>query len=173
MNIFKTLLIAPLACLIAMPVAAHHYDGDRNPRYEKRIDHQKSRIREGIKSGDLTRKEASKLRKQQKQIASLARKYESDGHLSRHERKKLEKKQDKASKKIYRLKHNDQLKTHRGKHKHHHHGYHDGHRHGWNKKPYKVYRRHGHSHDHGYVKYGGRYFDDDGWSLVLRLSDDF
>ena len=171
MNILKLIFIAPLAGLLAMPVYAHHYDDDGYSRFDKRVERQKSRIREGVKSGELTRKEASKLRNQQKKITKLERKFTKDGHLSRQERKKLEKKQDKASKKIYRLKHNDRYKGRHGKaHKHHH-----GHHYGWHRKPSVIYsKKYWHKrpyysfHDHGH-----RYFDDNGWALILRLSDSF
>ena len=144
MKLFKTLVTVPLACLLAMPVYAHHPD-EGYARYDKRVERQQSRIRQGIKSGELTRQEAKQLRQQQRKIAKLARKFNRDGYLSRHEKRKLEKKQDKASKRIYRLKHNDQYKRHRVKH-----------------KPRYVYR------DHSY-----RHLNGDGWSLVLRLSDYF
>jgi len=144
MKLFKTLLTAPLVCLLAMPVYAHHPD-EGYARYDKRVERQQSRIRHGIKSGELTRKEATQLRQQQKKIAKLARKFNRDGYLSRHEKKKLEKKQDKASNRIYKLKHNDQHKRHRVKY-----------------KPRYVYR------DHTY-----RDSNADGWSLVLKLSDYF
>lgn len=149
MNIFKTLMIVPLACLVSMPVASHQYGHDGYSRYDKRVERQQSRIRQGVKSGELTRKEAKKLRSQQKKIAKLERKFSKDGHLSRHERKKLERHQDKASKRIYRLKHNDDIR---------------GHRHGRYKKHY--YRDHDYDYGYGRSAY-------DGWALVLRLSDYF
>lgn len=144
MKLFKTLLTAALVCMLAMPVYAHHQD-EGYARYDKRVERQQSRIRQGIKSGELTRKEAAQLRQQQKKIAKLARKFNRDGYLSRHEKKKLEKKQDKASNRIYRLKYNDQYKRHRVKH-----------------KPGYAHR------DHTY-----RDFNGDSLSLVLRLSDYF
>ena len=55
------------------------------------------------------------------------------------------------------------------------HKYHRGNRHGWHKKPYGLYKKHRwHKRPHyGYRYHGHRYFDDDGWELILRLSDDF
>jgi len=159
MNMFKTLMVVPLACLISMPVFAHSYGYEGYSRFDKRAERQHSRIRQGVKSGELTRKEAGKLRGQQKKIARMERRFKSDGDFTRHERKKLERHQDKASKRIYRLKHND---VDRGRHhKHHKHQQsHRGHHHGWYNKP--------HHHDYGY-----RRSADDGWALVLRLSDYF
>ena len=61
-------------------------------------------------------------------------------------------------------------------HKHHkYHKHHRGHRHGWHKKPYGLYKKHRlHRRPHyGYHNHGHGYFDNDGWELILRLSDDF
>ncbi|MBT8440259.1 MAG: hypothetical protein KJO91_11070 [Gammaproteobacteria bacterium] len=156
MKILKTLMVLPIACLISMPVFAHQYDHDGYSRFDKRVDKQKSRIRQGVKSGELTRKEASKLRHQQKKIAKLERKLSRDGYLTRHERKKLNRRQNKASERIYRLKHNDQSRDHG----HQHHKSHRGHHDGRYNKPY-------------YNDYGYRLSGNDGWALVLRLSDYF
>ena len=156
MNIFKTLMIVPMACLVSLPVYAHQYGHDGYSRFDKRVERQHARIREGVKSGELTRKEAGKLRKQQKNIARHERKLSRDGDLTRHERRKLDRRQDKASKRIYRLKHNDVFRGHH----HKHHRPHRGHHYGWYKKPY-------------YKDYGYHRHIDDGWSVVLRLSDYF
>ena len=76
-------------------------------KIRKRMKRQKKRIRKGIESGQLTRKEAKKLRRQQRRIGDLHRDYRSDGHLSRTERRDLTERLDRASDRIYRLKHND------------------------------------------------------------------
>jgi len=156
MNIIKTLMVVPIACLVSMPVFAHSYGYEGYSRFDKRAERQQSRIREGVKSGELTRKEVGKLRKQQKKIARTERRFKSDGAFTRHEHKKLNRLQDKASNRIYRLKHND---VSRDRH-HRHHKSHRGHYRGWYNKP--------HQHDYGYRRYG-----DDGWALVLRLGDYF
>ena len=157
-------MIAPLAVLIAMPIYAHpnHSDYETYPILSDRAERQKMRIKNGVKSGTLTKKEARKLRKQQKNLANLEEKFISDGFLSRSERKKLKKKRDKASDRIYRLKHNDEVRAYGKKHairKHHPHSF-------WSEKPYFSYR------DKGYGDYG--YEDrrhNDSLSLILRFID--
>jgi len=156
MKILKTLMVLPIACLVSMPVFAHQYGDHGYSHFDKRVEKQKSRIREGVKSGELTRKEASKLRHQQKKIARLERKFRRDGYLTRHERKKLNRQQNKASERIYRLKHNDLSRNYGRKH----HKSHRGHHSSWYNKPY-------------YNDYGHRLSGNDGWALVLRLSDHF
>jgi hypothetical protein len=68
---------------------------------------QRKRIKQGLKSGELTKGEASTLVKQQKRINKFERKVKSDGYISKKEEKRLDTMQDRASKKIFRKKHND------------------------------------------------------------------
>lgn len=67
------------------------------------------RIRQGVKSGELTNKEAAKLRKQQNKFKAREAKLRQDG-LTLKERRKLDKHQDKLSKQIYKQK-NDKQKN--------------------------------------------------------------
>ena len=68
---------------------------------------QGSRIRQGVKSGELTKKEAARLRKQQKNFAAREAKLRQDG-LTRKERIKLDRHQDRMSKNIYKQKNDNQ-----------------------------------------------------------------
>jgi hypothetical protein len=77
---------------------------------DKRQDRQWRRIDDGVDSGELTRKEAGNLKRQQQRIARLEEQYLSDGHYSRKERRKLTEKLDRASERIYRKKHNDKVR---------------------------------------------------------------
>ena len=67
---------------------------------------QQQRIVQGVKSGELTRREAHRLTKQQASIALMERRFKSDGRLSVNERLKLQQRQNRASASIYRGKHN-------------------------------------------------------------------
>ena len=106
------LSIATLGVLV-MPAHANHNSPDSNrddrigQRIEQRIEQQHYRIHNGIENGKLTRKEARHLRKQQRYIIRLSYKYMQDGYLDRYEHSKLRDALDRASKRIYRLKHND------------------------------------------------------------------
>jgi hypothetical protein len=164
MKLLKVLMIAPLAALIAMPVYAHphHSDFETYPILGDRAERQKMRIKNGVKSGALTKKEASKLRKQQRKLANLEEKFTSDGVLSRSERKKLKKKRDKASDRIYRLKHNDEVRVHGKKHainKHHRHSV-------LSEKPHFSYR----DKEYGHYGFENRH-NNDSLSLILRFID--
>jgi polyhydroxyalkanoate synthesis regulator phasin len=65
---------------------------------------QKVRIRQGVKSGELTRKEAKKLRKEEVKIRAIERKAKSNGDITRKEARKLDRALDKANKDIRKQK---------------------------------------------------------------------
>lgn len=96
--ITRTVLLL-LALGLAVPAFA------RAPLYgEER--NQMRRIQQGIYSGELTRGEARVLRKEQRNIRRLKKRFLRDGRLSKHERRTLRYRYKKASRNIYRLKHN-------------------------------------------------------------------
>ena len=69
---------------------------------------ERSRIRQGICSGELTRREAERLRAEQFRIRSYEARARSDGNLSFRERYRLDHMLDRASRDIYRQKHDNQ-----------------------------------------------------------------
>lgn len=79
---------------------------NKTPRGDKRMDVQKTRIKNGVKNGSLTKKETARIRSQRKQIKSKARVAKSDGVVTRKERHSLRRDLNKSSKTIYRSKHN-------------------------------------------------------------------
>jgi len=83
--------------------AGHH--GTRSPAVNHRQQHQRQRIGQGVRSGELTRPEARGLVKEQRDIRQLKREYKSDGVLTRAERRDLHREQNQASRHIYRQKH--------------------------------------------------------------------
>lgn len=111
----KILALASITSLavLAMPAQARHSgpELDRIDRIEQRLENQRLRIREGIDSGELTRKESRRLRKQQRHIKRLTRRFMYDGYLDRYEFSELKYELNRASKRIYHLKHNDRFYT--------------------------------------------------------------
>jgi len=75
-------------------------------RRDKRQHLQRERIQQGVKSGELTRGEAHRLRRQQRHINRVERRAEADGVVTAREEAKIERKQDRASKNIGFKKHN-------------------------------------------------------------------
>lgn len=148
MNISKTLVCASLA--VMLPVSTAMARGDGLNRVERRLDRQDMRIENGVESGELTRKETKRLRKQHRRIKRLKRDFLRDGRLSRDDRHTLMNKLDRASKRIYRLKHNDRYRKSRQQH----------------------YRRdHAWSGDYGRYQKEGVYFSDDGLTVYLSFSN--
>lgn len=133
MKTYKTIFLLPLVAVLSNPVMAH-YDNDGYSKFDQRIERQHKRIKNGVRNGELTKKEAKKLRKQHRQIKKLNKQFKKDGHLSRHERKTLQRELDRASKRIYRLKHNDRYRHYVS--------------HGHDKKKYEDHSHRGRQHDH-------------------------
>ena len=77
------------------------------PRVTKRQLKQQARIEQGVKSGQLTAGETKRLELQQAKIQADKRKAKADGVVTPAERAKLNREQNRASRKIYRLKHNN------------------------------------------------------------------
>lgn len=147
MKISNVLLFATLVALLPA-TAAMARGGDWN-KFDHRLDRQDMRIENGIESGELTRKEARRLRKQQRRIARLKRDFRRDGHLTRKERRTLKNELSRASKRIYRLKHNDRYR--KSRHRHH--------------------RKHRWPDNHGRYANRGIIFSDDGLTIYLGYSD--
>jgi hypothetical protein len=78
------------------------------PGINRRERREQSRIHQGIRSGELTRREAGRLRAEQFRIRAYEARAKSDGRLTRGERYRLDHMMDQASRDIYRQKHDNQ-----------------------------------------------------------------
>lgn len=88
----------------AAPVAPK--DPTATPRIDQRQVEQQKRIDQGVASGQLTPKEAAGLQKRETKIAKDEAVAKADGKVTAKERRKLDREQDRASKAIYKQKHN-------------------------------------------------------------------
>ncbi len=77
------------------------------PKVKDRQINQQQRIRQGVKSGELTKRETVKLQKQQARIQRSKKKAKADGVVTKKERAQLQRKQAKASKNVFRAKNNN------------------------------------------------------------------
>jgi hypothetical protein len=82
----------------------------KTPVINQRQVNQHARIRQGVKSGELTKGEAAKLRSEQRDIRRDKKMAKTDGKVTPAERQEIRKDQNKASRDIYRLKHNEREK---------------------------------------------------------------
>ena len=99
--------ISVAATLVLVMVSFVWIDAAFAGRVKNRQVKQQKRIHQGIRSGELTKGEVIRLEKQQKHIQKSKRRAWSDGKLTPKERIRLEHKQDRASRRIYKAKHNE------------------------------------------------------------------
>jgi uncharacterized membrane protein YebE (DUF533 family) len=80
----------------------------QTPGINRRERCEQNRIRQGVRSGELTRREAERLRAEQFRIRAYEARAKSDGSLTRRERYRLDHMLDRAGRDIYRQKHDNQ-----------------------------------------------------------------
>ncbi|HTZ18459.1 MAG TPA: hypothetical protein VMB78_08470 [Dissulfurispiraceae bacterium] len=104
--LISTILTGTLACALA---AAPVFAANNDPVIDRREINQQNRIEQGVKSGELTRNEAGKLEAQQTSIPQREERMaaRNSGNLTPADKAKLTRQQNRASKNIYRKKHND------------------------------------------------------------------
>jgi hypothetical protein len=103
MSISKSAVVLLLVGIALGTVSAQ----TKSPRVDRRERRQNARIEEGVKSGELTKREAATLNAQQEKIKKDEMKAKADGTLSPAERMKLKREQNRANRRIFRKKHND------------------------------------------------------------------
>lgn len=82
-------------------------NGTRPASVNQRQNRQQHRIGHGIVNGELTRREAFRLEREQFQINRLERRVRADDEVTRRERARLQRELNEASRHIYRAKHNE------------------------------------------------------------------
>src|SRR4051812_10540933 len=105
-NMILGAIVATLITSAAMADAPAR--GVHDPRINARQHHQRERIQQGVRSGELTRHETRRLAEEQRDVRQLERAYKSDGTLTGAERRDLRHEQNQASRDIYRQKHDAQ-----------------------------------------------------------------
>ena len=96
------------AVAIAMIFAGSAYAQTATPNLDKRQANQEKRIEQGVKSGELTKKEAARLEKREAKLEADKQKAKADGVVTKQERAKLQHEANRDSKAIYRQKHDAQ-----------------------------------------------------------------
>src|SRR5256885_1500448 len=82
----------------------------RDPVVNARQHNQQERIAEGVKSGQLTGREAVRLQREERAVRVEERAYKADGKLTPAERKDLNQDLNKVSRDIYKQKHDAQTR---------------------------------------------------------------
>jgi hypothetical protein len=106
-RIFISLFVAALASsTLFAQEATTPTQSTKTPRINERQIRQQKRIREGVKSGELTKKETRRLEAGEAKIQSDKLEAKADGKVTKAERAKLTREQNRESKAIHRMKHN-------------------------------------------------------------------
>src|SRR4051812_8169508 len=90
---------------ITLAFAGSAFAQTATPNLDKRQANQEKRIAQGVKSGELTTKEANRLEKREVKLEADKQKAKADGVVTKKERVKLQKEADRDSAAIYRQKH--------------------------------------------------------------------
>ena len=108
MNKTTTLLAAALLGAFTLPVLAQAPATPNTSRIDARQVRQQERIDQGVKSGQLTQKEAARLDKGQERIEKMETRAKADGKVTAKERTGIERAQDRQSRQIAKQKHDGQ-----------------------------------------------------------------
>jgi len=102
-------MILPAAAQDATTQPAPEPPQKHETKFRERQENEQKRIKQGVKSGELTRGEAARLERQHRAMNREARDMREDngGKLTKADREKLNRQQNRESRKIYRAKHND------------------------------------------------------------------
>ena len=103
----KSIIAAVVIAAFALPGVALAQTTS-TPRIDQRQAEQQKRIDQGVKSGELTKREAARLEKGQAHVQNMENKAMADGKMTKKESARIERAQDNQSKKIYREKHDRQ-----------------------------------------------------------------
>jgi uncharacterized membrane protein YebE (DUF533 family) len=103
-------ILTALGILLGLTITSFAYQAkplkNKVPVARKRQQQQHQRIRQGVRSGELTKPEVKSLGKEQREINQEIKEAKSDGVVTGAERKEIHQEQKQASRHIYRKKHN-------------------------------------------------------------------
>lgn len=112
MNIKTTIVALAIALLpglaLAQTTPAPTPSDKAGARIDQRQANQQKRIDEGVKSGDLTKRETERLQKNQERIQKMEDKARADGKVTKQEARRIEHAQDRQSKAIAHERHDKQ-----------------------------------------------------------------
>jgi hypothetical protein len=103
MKMLRVMFAAALLCTATAALAVAH---PATPRVDRREARQHARIQQGVRSGELTPREAARLRAGQRHVQRMEYRAKADGRVTLRERAQLGRAQARQSRHIARLKHN-------------------------------------------------------------------
>ena len=97
----KSKILSALAIVLVLSATS------AEAQIKQRAKNQHHRIKQGVRSGEITKAEAVNLRKDQKEIRQDVKEAKlDDGKITKDERKEIKQEQRQTSRKIFRKKHN-------------------------------------------------------------------
>ncbi len=94
------------AIVVATTLAGAASASPATPRIDQRRAIQHARIREGVRSGRLTPREARRLRRDERHIGRMERRIKADGVVTGRERWRMNRALNRESRRIGRFEHN-------------------------------------------------------------------
>jgi ribosomal protein L19E len=94
-----------VAVLLTVTMATPIFANPKSPGVDRREHKQKQRIKQGVRSGQLTREEAQSLAAEQRAIRAKEREIRSDGVVTPKERRELHQDLNESSQHIFQEKH--------------------------------------------------------------------
>lgn len=104
----KRIALGIVLAALAAPVFAQSTSPTATPGIDRRQANQERRIQEGVKSGQITPREAARLEKGQDRIERMEAKAKEDGKVTKQERARIEHAQNVESRRIAREAHDRQ-----------------------------------------------------------------
>ncbi|ADC62947.1 hypothetical protein [Allochromatium vinosum] len=105
------LVLMASGLLLSLPAQAQR-GGPPGPRFDDRLDFQSSSIQRGIDSGELTRREARRLRQEQDEARQFMRDLRRDGYPPHEARRMIERRLDRVDRHIRELSRNSDVAPH-------------------------------------------------------------
>jgi len=101
----KKLLVVAVLGALSLPAFAQL---NSTPRIDQRQENQERRIEEGVRTGQINRREEARLRAELRDIRRMERRAMADGRISRYEQAQIEQAQNQLSRNIARERRDDQ-----------------------------------------------------------------
>ena len=108
---FGLTLIALAQDTTPAPTPTPKTRGTKTPVVNERQSVQKTRVRRGVKTGELTAKETGKLAEEVHENKEMKQEAKADGTVTHAERKEIQKEQNQTSRQIYKAKHNNRKRN--------------------------------------------------------------
>lgn len=135
--------IGIISMALALVFAQTAWSDDRHKRRHAHQNRQLDRIHKGIRSGEITKREYQKLRREQHQIHRAREKARSDGKITPNERRRIANLKRKADRHIYMANHNHHKQRYQkpGNHRRYHRKFNRQYGHHYKYRSYDDYWR--------------------------------